>query len=75
MPVVMMTVDLSGRVAFITGAAGGIGSALAAAFAANGAAVVVADINAQGATEVASALPDALGVALDDGGWTAGYMM
>ena len=41
----MMQVDLPGRVAFIIGAAGGIGSAMAQAFSANGAAVAVVDIN------------------------------
>ena len=37
--------DLGGQVAFVTGAASGIGRAIAAAFAANGAAVVIADID------------------------------
>jgi 3-oxoacyl-[acyl-carrier protein] reductase/2-deoxy-D-gluconate 3-dehydrogenase len=61
----MMRVDLAGRVAFITGGAGGIGSAMAAAFAANGAGVAVVDINGAGARDVAAALPDALGLEMD----------
>jgi 3-oxoacyl-[acyl-carrier protein] reductase/2-deoxy-D-gluconate 3-dehydrogenase len=61
----MMRVELAGRVAFITGAAGGIGSAMARAFAANGAAVAVVDINAEGAGALAAELPDAIGIAMD----------
>lgn len=61
----MMTVDLTGKVAFITGAAGGIGSAMAREFARNGAAVAVVDINAEGARAVAETLPDAIGLAMD----------
>ena len=61
----MMRVDLAGRVAFITGAAGGIGSAMARAFAANGAAVAVVDINGEGACAVAATLPDAVGLKMD----------
>ena len=45
--------DLTDKVAVITGAASGIGAATARAFAAQGAKVVVADINAEGATAVA----------------------
>jgi NAD(P)-dependent dehydrogenase (short-subunit alcohol dehydrogenase family) len=41
------------KVAFITGAAGGIGRATATAFAREGASVVVADLNAEGASETA----------------------
>jgi 3-oxoacyl-[acyl-carrier protein] reductase/2-deoxy-D-gluconate 3-dehydrogenase len=62
---VMMRVDLAGRVAFITGAAGGIGSAMAQAFAANGASVAVVDINGDGAEAVAAGLPDALALRMD----------
>jgi NAD(P)-dependent dehydrogenase (short-subunit alcohol dehydrogenase family) len=46
-------VDLSDRVAVITGAASGIGAACARAFAAKGAIVAVVDRNAEGATAVA----------------------
>lgn len=60
-----MHVDLTGRVAFVTGGAGGIGTALCRAFAANGAGVVVADIDGARATALAATLPDAIGVAMD----------
>ena len=60
-----MRVDLAGRVAFITGAAGGIGSAMARAFADNGAAVAVVDINAAGAEAVAATLPEALALTME----------
>lgn len=45
----MITHQLSGKVAFVTGGADGIGLAIARAFVAAGADVVVADINAAGA--------------------------
>lgn len=48
-----MSTSLQGRVALITGAAGGIGRATALAFAAQGASVVVADLNLAGAEETA----------------------
>ena len=43
-------------VAFITGAAGGIGSAVAREFAARGACVVATDLDAQGAAALAAEL-------------------
>ena len=43
--------QLEGKVAFITGAASGIGQRTAIVFAREGAKVCVADINAEGATE------------------------
>lgn len=52
---------LSGRLAVVTGGASGIGKATCHALAALGAQVVVADINLDGATEVARALPGSSG--------------
>ncbi|MDQ6435364.1 SDR family NAD(P)-dependent oxidoreductase [Mesorhizobium sp. LHD-90] len=60
-----MRADLSGQVVFITGAAGGIGRATAHRLAANGASIVVADIDADGAGRVAAELPSALAVSMD----------
>jgi len=51
-----MSYDFSGKVAVVTGSAGGIGQAYAEALAAAGAAVVVADIDADGATAVADGI-------------------
>ncbi|MSO55242.1 MAG: SDR family oxidoreductase [Rhodospirillales bacterium] len=45
---------LQGQVAFVTGAGSGIGEAIARAFAAEGAKVVVADLNAKGGERVAT---------------------
>lgn len=60
-----MQCDLSGRVAFVTGAAGTIGRAIVRRLADNGAHVVVADINEAGATEVAASLPSAIPARVD----------
>jgi NAD(P)-dependent dehydrogenase (short-subunit alcohol dehydrogenase family) len=60
-----MECDLAGRVAFVTGAAGAIGRAIVARLAANGASVVVADINADGARAVAASLPRAIACTVD----------
>lgn len=60
-----MRCDLSGKTAFITGAAGAIGSAIAKRLADNGASVVVADINRAGAETIAAALPNAMACAVD----------
>src|SRR3970282_213557 len=46
--------ELAGRIAFITGGASGIGRATALRLAAEGAHVVIADLNASGAETVAS---------------------
>ena len=60
-----MQADLGGQVAFITGAAGGIGRATAHRLAANGASIVVADINGPGAVATAAELPLAIAVEMD----------
>jgi pyridoxal 4-dehydrogenase len=51
-----MTEKLSGRTALVTGSAQGIGKAIAARLAADGATIVVSDINADGATAAAKAI-------------------
>ena len=56
---------LSGQVAIVTGAAQGLGAALATRLAEEGCKVVVADINLGGAEEVASRLPDAVAAKVD----------
>lgn len=60
-----MKVDLSNRVALVTGAAQNIGKAIADTLAANGARVVYADVNEAGARQAAAAVPGSLGVGLD----------
>jgi NAD(P)-dependent dehydrogenase (short-subunit alcohol dehydrogenase family) len=54
---------LEGKVALVTGAAAGIGRAIAEAYAKAGAAVMVTDIDEAGAADVASAITDAGGAA------------
>jgi 3-hydroxybutyrate dehydrogenase len=62
-----MPADLTGRKVLVTGGASGIGAACAAAFAAAGAAVTVADLDAAGARRVAEPLAGtAVGVDLAD---------
>jgi sorbitol-6-phosphate 2-dehydrogenase len=56
---------LAGQVAIVTGAAQGLGAALATRLAAEGCKVIVADINLTGAEEVASRLPEAVAVKVD----------
>jgi NAD(P)-dependent dehydrogenase (short-subunit alcohol dehydrogenase family) len=55
--------SLDGKVAVVTGAAQGIGQAIAAGLAAAGARIVVADL--AGAEEAAEAFPEAIGIAAD----------
>ena len=58
--------QLEGKVAIVTGAARGIGRAVAERYATEGAKVVIADINEAGAREVATAIgKGALGLRLD----------
>jgi NAD(P)-dependent dehydrogenase (short-subunit alcohol dehydrogenase family) len=59
--------DLTGRVAVVTGAARGLGRALAEGLATEGVRVVACDINADGARETAAAIRDAGGQST----WTA----
>ena len=60
-----MRVDMRGRVALVTGAAGTIGRAIVRRLGDNGASVVVADINRAGAEAVAAELPDAIAATID----------
>lgn len=61
-----INVDLSGKVALITGAARGIGKAIAVAFADNGAKVVIADIDIDEAQKTAKEIgPQAVAVKVD----------
>lgn len=70
----MSGIDLTGRVALVTGGAQGLGEGMARALAAAGARVMVADVNEAGA-EVASSLGEGHAFArldvTDDAGWEA----
>lgn len=60
-----MKVDLEGKVALVTGAAGGIGLAIADAFADNGAQVVYTDINVPDLKKAAAKSPACRGYEMD----------
>ena len=60
-----MRCDLNGQVAFVTGAAGAIGRVIAKRLSENGAAVVIADIDHDGAERVADSLPKAIACRVD----------
>jgi 3-oxoacyl-[acyl-carrier protein] reductase len=66
-----MEVDLSGRVAVVTGAGQGIGAAIARRLAGSGARVAVTDVLEERARALAAELPDAEAWALDAGDWDA----
>jgi 2-hydroxycyclohexanecarboxyl-CoA dehydrogenase len=61
----MDSAGIAGRYALLTGAAGGIGSAIAADLAAMGARVLLADMNLSGAQALAATLPNAEPIAVD----------
>ena len=56
---------MDGRVAIVTGAAQGIGRAVARKLADEGATLVLADLNGDGVERAASELPDAIGLRID----------
>ena len=60
-----MRSDLSGKVSLVTGAARGIGQAIADRLAANGSRVVYSDVDAEGARLAAGRTEGAMGLALD----------
>ena len=60
-----MKCDLSGKVSLVTGAARGIGQAIADRLAANGSRVVFTDVDADGAAAAAARVPGALAMKLD----------
>jgi NAD(P)-dependent dehydrogenase (short-subunit alcohol dehydrogenase family) len=60
-----MRADLAGKVSLVTGAARGIGQAIADRLARNGSHVVYTDVDAEGARLAAESFPGSLGLALD----------
>jgi NAD(P)-dependent dehydrogenase (short-subunit alcohol dehydrogenase family) len=61
----MNTSLLQGKVAIITGAGRGLGAAVAAAYGAEGARVVVSDLDGTAAARVAKAIPNAVAISCD----------
>jgi 2-hydroxycyclohexanecarboxyl-CoA dehydrogenase len=61
----MEGLTLSGRVALVTGGAGGIGSAIVRDLAAIGAKVVICDLNEAAAKQLAADVPDAVALPVD----------
>jgi NAD(P)-dependent dehydrogenase (short-subunit alcohol dehydrogenase family) len=60
-----MKCDLTGKVSLVTGAARGIGQAIADRLAANGSKVVYTDVDAAGVKEAAARVPGALALRMD----------
>jgi cysteine desulfurase/selenocysteine lyase len=60
-----MKVQLQDQIALVTGAAGAIGQAICASLAANGAKVIYADINLEGARQLAAGTPGAMALRMD----------
>ena len=60
-----MKCDLGGKVSLVTGAARGIGQAIADRLAANGSRVVYTDVEEAGAAEAAKRSPGSLGLRMD----------